>query len=180
MCNFRLAYSINLRNDTNYNTFDIYGFPSINTKTSMLYGSLFAIDEYQSAWDMLSTGGRCNDNATNPTPYNNYTGSNIRYNNLVPTPTVKSYTRNTFYRDQEWVMPTYYPNMNSYSTTELPDPRFTGNIYWINIRGMLYKIGYFLEQGNISTFVPCPIKKKRGQVFRCTFREHVGRHIAGA
>ena len=180
MCNFRLAYSIKLRNNTDYNSLDTYGFPSINTKTSMKYGSIFAADEYETANDMLSTGGRCNNNATNPTPYDNYTGANIRYDYLIPTPTVKSYTRNTFYRDQEWVMPTYYPNMDSYSTRTLPDPRFTANIYWINIRGMLYKIGYFLEQGNISTFVPCPIKKKRGQVFRCTFREHVGRHIAGA
>ena len=180
MYNFRFAYSINLRNDNNYNSLDTYGFPSINTKTSMKYGSIFASESYQQANDLLSTGGRCNNNATNPTPYNNYTGTSIRYDNLIPTPTVKEYTRNTFYRDQEWVMPTYFPRTDNYLTNTLPDPRFTGNIYWINIRGMLYKIGYFQEEGNISTFVPCPIKKKRGQVFRCTFREHVGRHIAGA
>ena len=99
---------------------------------------------------------------------------------MTPTPTVKEYTRGNFYRDQEWVMPTYFPRTDNYCTNSLPDPRFTGNIYWINIRGMLYKIGYFQEEGNIDTFVQCPIKKKRGQVFRCTFREHVGRHVAGA
>lgn len=180
MYNFRLAYSINLRNDSNYNSLDTYGFPSINAKTSMRYGSIFALDEAQQANDLLSNGGRCNNNATNPTPYGNYNGTNIRYDNMIPTPTVKEYTRGNFYRDQEWVMPTYYPRTDNYSTNSLPDPRFTGNIYWINIRGMLYKIGYFQEEGNIDTFVSCPIKKKRGQVFRCTFREHVGRHVAGA
>jgi hypothetical protein len=180
MNNFRLAYSINLSNNNDYNSLDTYGFPSINTKTSMHYGSIFACNQYQQADNLLSTGGRCNNNATNPTPYNNNTGTGIIHSYMLPTPTVKSYTRNTFYRDQEWVMPTYFPRTDNSSTNSLPDPRFTGNIYWINIRGMLYKIGYFLEQGNISTFVPCPIKKKRGQVFRCTFREHVGRHIAGA
>lgn len=176
--NFRLAYSINLRNDSNYNSYDKYGFPNINVKTSMLYGSIFAGSSQQGN-DYLSTAGRCNNNDTNPTPLNNATGTSCDSPSMIPTPTIKTYTRNNFYRDQEWVMPTYYPNTSTTSTTTLPDPRSTANIYWINIRGMLYKIGYFLEEGNLDTFVPCPIKKKRGQVFRCTFREHVGRHIVG-
>jgi hypothetical protein len=179
ICNFRLAYNMTLINDGDYNSLDAYGFPSINTKTSMRYGSRFAY-YYQNSSNLLSTAGRCNNNATNPTPNSNYTGTHISYDYIQPTPTIKAYTRGTFYRDQEWVSPTYYPNYYDGSTTSLPDPRYTANIYWINIRGMLYRIGYFQEEGNIDTFVPCPIKKKRGQVFRCTFREYVGRHVAGA
>ena len=181
-CNFRLSYSINLYTTSDYNTFDTYGFPSLNTKTSMRWGSIFVGNNEQNRADLLGTAGRCTDNSTNPTPYGNYTGQRIDVDYLLPTPTIKEYTRGNYYRDQEWVMSTYQPNVgigNAYTTT-LPDPRSTASIYWINIRGMLYKIGYFKESGNLSEFVPCPIKKKRGQVFRCTFREHVGRHIAGA
>lgn len=182
-CQFRMAYNTKLYNNGNqYNPSDEYGFPSINTMTtnpycgsSMIYSSSLTNN---SQW--LSTAGRCKNNATNPTPYENFTGTSISEFRMLPNPTIKPYTRNTFYRDQEWVMPTYYPNLSNGSTNNLPDPRSTANIYWINIRGMLYKIGYFLEEGNLSTFVPCPIKKKRGQVFRCTFREYVGRHVAGA
>jgi hypothetical protein len=72
------------------------------------------------------------------------------------------------------------PHWNTSSTTTLPDPRNKVSIWWFMIRNMMYKIGYFVDEGNISTFVQCPIIKKYGQVFRCTFREHVGRHIAGA
>lgn len=181
MCNFRLAYNTTLATGGDYNSLDSYGFPNINTMTSMHNGSIFAYDTDQRGNSYLSTGGRCNNNATNPTPADNYTGSSpYGTGRMLPTPTVKEYTRGNFYRDQEWVMPTYYPRTDSSYTNSLPDPRSTGNIYWINIRGMLYKIGYFQEEGNIDTFVQCPIKKKRGQVFRCTFREHVGRHVAGA
>lgn len=181
VCNFRFAYNPTLSTTNDYNSLDRYGFPCINTKTSMHYGSIFAYNEHQQSNQYLSTAGRCRNNATDPTPEENYTGTSPRYTGrLTPTPTVKAYTRGTFYRDQEWVMPTYFPRTDHYCTTSLPDPRFTGNIYWINIRNMLYKIGYFQEEGNLDSFVPCPIKKKRGQVFRCTFREHVGRHIAGA
>ena len=181
MCNFRIAYNTTLATGNDYNTADEYGFPSINTKTSMRYGSIFVYDTDQQGNSYLSTAGRCRNNATDPTPADNYTGTSPRNTGrMLPTPTVKEYTRGNFYRDQEWVMPTYYPRTDNYCTTSLPDPRATGNIYWINIRGMLYKIGYFQEEGNIDTFVQCPIKKKRGQVFRCTFREHVGRHVAGA
>lgn len=185
MHNFRLAYSINLANGGNYNTVDTYGFPSINTRTSMLYGSRFTpYNSYQESSNTLSTAGRCINNATNPMPfqYNGYyyTGSCITAEYIIPSPTVKAYTRGTFYRDQEWVMPTYQPNLYSSTyTTNLPDPRSTANIYWINIRGMLYKIGYYTNEGNLNSFVPCPIKKKRGQVLRITFRENVGRHVAG-
>ena len=176
---FRFATNLNLDTGSNYNSLDEYGFPSINTKASMRYGSIFSYSEYQDSDKLLGGCGRCNNNATNPTPYGNYTGRRINQNNSIPNPTVKPYTRGNFYRDQEWVMPTYQPNYTS-DTTSLPDPRHTATLYWLNIRNMLFKIGYFQEEGNIDTFVQCPIKKKRGQVFRCTFREHVGRHVAGA
>ena len=145
----------------------------------MRFGSAFVYYAEQDDTDLLGSCCRCSNNKTSPIPYENYTGRNINSSRMTPNPTIKEYTRGNFYRDQEWVMPTYQPNYTS-STNELPDPRHTATIYWLNIRNMLYKIGYFKEEGNISTFVPCPIKKKRGQVFRCTFREHVGRHIAGA
>ena len=178
---FRFATNVKLAAGTgnDYNSLDDYGFPSINTKTQMSYGSKFSYSEYQDDTNFLGTCGRCNNNATNPTPVNNYTGRQINVGNMLPNPTIKEYTRNNFYRDQEWVMPTYQPNY-TYLTNSLPDPRHTATLYWLNIRNMLYKIGYFLEEGNIDTFVQCPIYKKRGQVFRCTFREHVGRHVAGA
>lgn len=178
---FRFATNVKLdySSGTDFNSLDDYGFPSINTKTQMSYGSKFSYSEYQDATNLLGTCGRCNNNATNPTPYSNNTGRQINSGNMIPNPTIKEYTRNNFYRDQEWVMPTYQPNYTS-STSTLPDPRHTATLYWLNIRNMLYKIGYFLEEGNIDTFVQCPIYKKRGQVFRCTFREHVGRHVAGA
>ena len=182
MNQFRLSYNINLPGEnggSTYNSVDEYGFPSINTKASMSIGSLLEGGQESSDSSYLLSSGRCNDNITNPTPYNNYTGTSRRSNVLIPTPTIKPYTRGAFYRDQEWVMPTYQPNFTS-STNSLPDPRYTASIYWINIRGMLYKIGYFTETGNLSSFVPCPIYKKRGQVFRCTFREYVSRHVAGA
>lgn len=177
---FRFATNVKLAYDsgTNFNSLDDYGFPSINTKTQMRYGSEFSSEE-QNDTNFLGTCGSCNDNATNPTPVNNYTGRQINFGDMLPKPTIKEYTRNNFYRDQEWVMPTYQPNYTTRTNT-LPDPRHTASIYWFNIRNMLYKIGYFLEAGNIDTFVQCPIYKKRGQVFRCTFREHVGRHVAGA
>lgn len=180
-CQFRLAYHTNLYIvNSQYNPSDEYGFPSINTKTSTpYYGASMVYSNHVNSSQWLSPAGRCNNNATNPTPYGNYTGGYIYSFELLPNPTIKPYTRGTFYRDQEWVMPTYYPNYSTSQTNTLPDPRSTANIYWINIRGMLYKIGYFLEEGNLSTFVPCPIPKKRGQVFRCTFREYVGRHVAG-
>lgn len=181
--NFKLAYNINLYNDNNgstYNSVDEYGFPSINTKTNMSRGSYLIMHETDTSTTLLLNAGKCNDNNTNPTPRNNYTGVGNSHSNIYSSPTIKPYTRGTFYRDQEWVMPTYQPNFYGGSTNTLPDPRYTASIYWINIRGMLYKIGYFTEEGNLSTFVPCPIYKKRGQVFRVTFREHVGRHIAGA
>lgn len=179
VCQFRFATNVNLRTGNDFNSLDNYGFPSINTKTSMRFGSAFVYYDSQDATDLLGSCGRCSNNKTSPIPYENYTGRSINSNRLTPNPTIKEYTRGNFYRDQEWVMPTYQPNY-TYNTTTLPDPRHTATIYWLNIRNMLYKIGYFQEEGNISTFVPCPIKKKRGQVFRCTFREHVGRHIAGA
>jgi hypothetical protein len=181
VCEFRLAYNPTLysENNNNYNSLDEYGFPSINTKATMNYGSIFATQSQQGN-AYLSTAGRCNNNSTNPTPYNNYTGTSITDGSMTPNTIVKAYIRGTYYRDQEWVIPTYFPRTDNTNTSNLPDPRFTGNIYWINIRGMLYRIGYYLEEGNIDTFVSCPIKKKRGQVLRCTFREHVGRHIAGA
>lgn len=181
-CNeFRMAYHTSLGTTGEYNPLDAYGFPSINTKTNnYYYGSWMARNYYVNSTQWLSTCGRCNNNNTNPTPYSNYIGGDINNWYQLPTPTIKAYTRGTFYRDQEWIMPTYYPYTNTKSTTSLPDPRYTANIYWINIRNMLYKIGYFQEEGNISSFVQCPIKKKRGQVFRCTFREYVGRHVAGA
>ena len=183
--NFRVSYSPNLYTYSGtsasiyYNSLDAYGFPSINTKNSMYYGSYYINTSINNA-GYLGAGGRCNNNSTDPTPSNKYTGYELNNINLMTYPTVKEYTKGYFYRDQEWVMPTYFPNTSTASTNTLPDPRYTGNIYWINIRGMLYRIGYFLEESNIDKFVSCPIKKKRGQVFRCTFREHVGRHIAGA
>lgn len=178
-CQFRFATNVNLRTGNDFNSLDNYGFPSINTKTSMRYGSVFVYYDTQDGTDLLGSCARCSNNKTSPIPYENYTGRSINNGRMIPTPTIKEYTRGNFYRDQEWVMPTYQPNYTSY-TNALPDPRHTATIYWLNIRNMLYKIGYFQEEGNIDTFVQCPIKKKRGQVFRCTFREHVGRHVAGA
>ena len=181
--NFKLAYNINLYNDNNgstYNSVDEYGFPSINTKTNMSQGSYLIQYDTDTSTTLLLNAGKCNDNNTNPTPRNNYTGVGNSAPYTYSSPTIKPYTRGTFYRDQEWVMPTYQPNFYGGYTNTLPDPRYTASIYWINIRGMLYKIGYFTETGNLSSFVPCPIYKKRGQVFRCTFREYVSRHVAGA
>lgn len=180
--NFRLAYNINLYGESGgstWNSVDEYGFPSINTKASMSQGSQLIIDSESTSTNRLSSAGRCVNNSITPTPRNNYTGTSIENAVCFASPTIKPYTRGTFYRDQEWVMPTYQPNFTG-STNSLPDPRYTASIYWINIRGMLYKIGYFTETGNLSSFVPCPIYKKRGQVFRCTFREYVSRHVAGA
>lgn len=176
---FRLAYSENLYTDstTYYNSVDAYGFPSINVNTSMNYGSVFAYDSFQQGAKYLSSAGRCVDNTSDPTPYENRTGTNNRY--IIHNPTVMEYKRGDFYRDQEWVIPTYFPNLSSNDTKTLPDPRYTGSIYWMNIRGMLYRIGYFLEDGNLDTFVPCPIYKKRGQVLRVMFRESVDRFTVG-
>ena len=180
---FRLAYSINLYNGNTsstpnqYNTYDSYGFPNINTETRMTYGSNF-VTETQKGNGYLSASGRIKS-TTDFNPYKNCTGTSISYVYLMASPIIKSYTRGNFYRDQEWIMPTYQPNTSTSSILTLPTPRETANIYWINIRGMLYKIGYYLEEGNIDQFVPCPIKKKRGQVFKITFREYIRRHIAG-
>ena len=176
---FRFASSMALATGNDWNTLDAYGFPDINIKTASYDGSIFAYEDGQNNENRLASCGRCNNNATNPTPFNKYTGRSQINSNLLPNPTIKEYTRNNFYRDQEWVMPTYQPNYVDI-TNSLPDPRHTATLYWLNIRNMLYKIGYFIEEGNIDTFVQCPIYKKRGQVFRCTFREHVGRHVAGA
>lgn len=160
-----------------YNAKDSYGFPCINT-TQMYYGSeIFCWDNSN---QYLIPAGRCNDNTSNPTPYGNYTGRNWASDSLVPHPTVKAYTRGNFYRDQEWVIPTYSPDYANGNTSTLQSPTKKFNIYWLGIRNMLYKIGYFREPGNLSTFVACPIVKKAGQVLRCVFRERIARHSAGA
>lgn len=160
-----------------YNNKDRYGFPNINT-TQMYYGSeLFTTGNSN---QYLIPAGRCNSNATNPTPYNNRTGYRWYNPENLPNATIKAYTRGNHYRDQEWVIPTYCPDYSNDYTTTLQSPTKKFNMYWINIRNMLYKIGYFQEPGNIDSFVPCPIVKKSGQVFRIVFRERIARHTAGA
>lgn len=183
MNNFRVCCGISISNDTskqsniyNFNQFDKYGFPNINT-TQQYLGSNILL-RYGTSKSQVITCGRTNNNISNPTPYNNYTGYSCDTEYEQPIPTIKPYTRGTFYRDQEWVISTYAPRYDNSYTTTLPSPLKTENMYWLFIRGMIYKLGYFTEKGNLDSFVPCPIVKKAGQVFRITFREHIGRHEA--
>jgi hypothetical protein len=161
-----------------YNDKDSYGFPNINT-TQMYSGSELLYGTTSNA--CLTPAGRCtsDDNST-PTPYNNATGCDWGWNQLAPHATIKAYTRGSHFRDQEWVIPTYCPDYSNSSTNTLQSPTKKFPIYWINIRNMLYRIGYYDEPGNIDTFHPCPIVKKSGQVFRVVFRERIARHTAGA
>lgn len=184
-CGF-MAQNGNINVLDGWNTNDSYGFPNINATSNKKSSSILTLFAYGSDYDSTNGTykyfGKCKNNASNPVPYNNYISG--RDSTAMPTPTLTSYTRGTFYRDQEWVVPTYYPDprtgygSNSVLSVSSANPASVSNIYWLWIRNMIYKFGYFVEQGNLSTFVSAPIVKKAGQVIRFTLREGITRHQA--
>lgn len=162
-----------------YNNKDKYGFPNINT-TQMYQGSEIFNTNSDNINNLFNAGRCATDDNTNMLPHSNYTGYYWDRYQLISHPTIKGYTRGNHYRDQEWIIPTYCPDRTYNYTGTLQSPAKTFNIYWMNIRNMLYRIGYFTEPGNLDSFVPCPIVKKSGQVLRIVFRERITRHVAGA
>lgn len=162
-----------------YNTLDEYLFPGINVRPTS-YGSLWG--RPSNSANRVNAAGRCNNNTTNPTPYGNYVG--YRWddiNELTTIPTIRTYKRGEdngmeYYREHEYVIPTYMPYWGNDFTATLPSPTGSANIYWLCIRGMIFRLGYYEEAGNLSTFKPCYIRKKYGQVLRVTYREYVKRH----
>lgn len=163
-----------------YNPYDNYGFPSINS-VPLYYGS--QIRESMHSTSNPNDGhihgaGKCTDVNTDPTPrdgWNSYGAGSIAF------PTVDTYYRcstgnnKPASRTQHWVIPTYHP---CYMTgSALPSPTSSVPIYWLYIRGMIYKLGYFPEghEGVLDDFVQKPITKKAGQIIRITYTETVSR-----
>lgn len=166
-----------------YNVLDQYGFPEINQHVRH-YGTLTA----RFVGRTPSGGLRPSNSPKSSTDLiPNYVWCNIASNSYTSEstaapgyPIISKYKRGDYYRDIEWIVPAYSPYRGTaerYSPSSIAADNVE-DIYWIYVRGMWYKLGYFTESGNINSFVQHPITKKAGQVMRIFTRDTVARRLS--